>query len=227
MAPKPDPATPAPFDRAGGDWSRRLCALALAVFGVLALSGLAAGVLSQVVIGAEYDQEVQAELYRPLIVPCLVAVVAGGAGAVAWWSAFVRRTTPRWVPAPFVAVMAVSLAVAFAVAGPSEAELEDRWTKRLSGLRLSDAFAPRPPDPTLAAEDYRVTRQWTTAQDPSAACPAVQQAVSAWFGVSAQREATTACFLSAIDGHDLLTVGLDPSGTPALTRLTVSLQYAL
>src|SRR5688572_32094840 len=103
MAPTLGPAAPATLDRSGGNWPRRLCLLALAVPGVLALSGLAAGVLSQIVIGGGYDQEVQAELHRPLIVPCLVAVVAGLAGAVAWWAAFVRRRTPQWAPAPFVA----------------------------------------------------------------------------------------------------------------------------
>lgn len=159
--------------------------------------------------------------------PCLVAVAAGGAGAVAWWSAFVRRSSPSWVPATLVAVMVVFLAVAFAVTGPSEAELEDRWTKRLSGLRFTDTFAPRPPDPSGASEGYRVTRQWTTPQDPATACPAVQQAVSAWFGVGVQRDATTGCFLSAVQGRDRLTVSLDSLTTPAPTTLTVSLTYAL
>ena len=224
MAATPDPAAAATFDRSGGNWPRRLCVLALAVPGVLALSGLAAGVLSQIVIGGGYDQEVLAELHRPLIVPCLVAVVAGLAGAVAWWAAFVRRRTPGWAPAPFVAAMTVSLAVAFAVAGPSEAELEDRWTRRLSGLTLSDPFAPRPSD---APEDYKVTRQWTTSQNPAAACPALQQELSAWFGVNLQRDATTACFMSAVHGRDLLTASLHSLGTPALTALNVSLQYAL
>ena len=119
MTPKPGTAAPAAFDRSGGEWSRRLCALALAVLGLLALLGLAVGVLSQVVIGAEYAQEVDAELNRPLIVPCLVAVVAGGAGAVSWWSTFLRGATPAWVPALFVAAMVVSLAMAFALARPS------------------------------------------------------------------------------------------------------------
>ncbi len=72
-----------------------------------------------------------------------------------------------------------------------------------------------------------MTRQWTTAEDPVAACPAVQQALSAWFGASVQREETTVCYFSAVDGHDLLTVNLNSSETPARTTLTVHLEYAL
>lgn len=226
MARQPDPpAGPVPVDRSGGVWSRRLYGMAVAVLGVLALSGLAAGVLSQVVIGAEYSGEVEAELFRPLIVPSLVAVLAVAAGAVTWWAAFVRKATSRWLPAPILATAAIALAVAFAMAGPSEVELEDRWTKRLSGLRLSDAFAPRPPDPSIGPEDYRVTRSWTTAQDPAVACPSLQQVLSAWFGVSVEREGTSTCFLSAVDGHDRLSVSLDSSQTPR--TLTVGLEYAL
>src|SRR5688500_10651460 len=139
MAPQPDPsAGPVPVDRSGGVWSRRLYGIAVAGLGVLALSGLAAGVLSQVVIGGEYGPEVEAELSRPLIVPSLVSVLAVAAGAVSWWAAFIRKATPRWMPAPFLATAAIALAVAFAMAGPSEVELEDRWTRRLSGLRLPD-----------------------------------------------------------------------------------------
>jgi hypothetical protein len=227
MAQTPGPEAGGLVGRTSADWPRRLWALALAVLGLLALSGLAAGVLSQVVIGGDYDQEVQAKLSRPLIVPCFVAVVAGLAGAVAWWAAFLRGSARRWLPAPFVAVLAVSLGVAFAVAGPSERDLQDRWTKRLSGLRLSDTFTPRPPDPLLVTEDYRVVRQWMTAQDPEAACPALQQVLSAWFGFDVKRQGTTPCFLSAVHGTDLVTASFAPFGTPPVTTLTVDLQYAL
>lgn len=226
MAPQGDPSGgPVPADRSGGVWSRRLYGSAVAVLGVLALSGLAAGVLSQVVIGAEYSREVEAELLRPLIVPSLVAVLAVAAGAVTWWAAFVRKSVPPWVPAPFLATTAIALAVAFAMAGPSEAELEERWTKRLSGLRLPDAFAPRPPDPSIGPEDYRVTRSWTTTQDPAVTCLSLQQALSAWFGVSVEGESTSTCLLSAVDGHDRLSVSLDSSRTPR--TLIVGLEYAL
>lgn len=140
---------PVPLDRTGRDWPRRLYGVALLAFGGLALCGLGVGVASQVVPFSGYDHEVEAELNRPLILPCLVAVVTAGAGAVAWWLAFVRKSTPRVTPAPFVAVTILTLGAAFALGGPSEAELERRWADRLHTLQLPSSFAPVQPDVTL------------------------------------------------------------------------------
>ena len=218
-------STPVPLDGMGSDWPRRVYGTALLAFGGLALIGLVAGVGSQVVFFAEYDQQVEAELYRPLIVPCLVAVIAAGAGAVAWWLAFPRRSAPRWVPAPFVALILLSLGAAFTLQGPSEAELDRRWADRLRALQPPAGFASVEPA-TVVSGDYMVARQWTTAEDPAAACPSLQQAVSAWFGVSVQRHATDVCFLSAVDGNDLLRVDIHRTdATPALTLVTVSISY--
>lgn len=219
--------TPVPPDSKGREWPRSLYGMALLAFGGLALVGVIAGVGSQIVVFAEYDRHVEAELYRPLIVPCLVAVVATGAGAVAWWLAFARRSAPPWAPAPFLAVILLSLGAAFTLQGPSEAELERRWSDRLRALQLPAGFASVEPDAPVVSGDYRAARQWTTAEDPAAACPSLQQAVSAWFGVSVHQQPTDGCFLSAVDGKDLVRVDIHRTdATPAVTLVTVSMSYS-
>ena len=90
----PDPAPPAPRPRWRVDGPRVMYGIAVLGVGTLALGGLAAGILSQVVLFGEYDQHVEAQLYRPLILPCLVALVATGAGAAAWLVSFLRKATP-------------------------------------------------------------------------------------------------------------------------------------
>ncbi len=212
------------------DWTRFLSGFGVLLVAAGAFFGLLRGVFSQIVLFSQYESLVEAELYRPSILPCLVALAAAGAGAVMWWLAFVKRRVWRSGIIPCLVVALGALVVAGVVSGPSEQELERKWAERLERLQLPVEFRPVPVDPALTSDRYEVSRHWATEQQPQQACGAVQRALESWLGsVSVVRAASDGCYLSAIDRDDSVSASFLFPGVedPGPTILEVRIAYAL
>ncbi len=205
-------------DKPSVDWVRYLSGFAVLGLAVVAFFGLAGGLVSQVVLFGAYEGWVEAELYRPLILPSLVALVAAVAAGVAWRGR-------RWSRvAVLLAVTVAALLVGAVAMGPTERELERGWSLKLSSLTLPPELTPSA-GPTSPGK-YEVVRQWTTAQEPQAVCGPVQQALSAWLdGAPVERADGDGCFLSATRGGDSVDVYFHPGFEPGV--LVVKLSYAL
>lgn len=186
------------------DWVRRLSGFGIVLLVAASFYGFIGGVLSQVVFFSQYESLVEAQRYRPLILPCLVALVAAVAAGIAWRAAFVKERTPRSGVVPWVSVSLGALVVAGVLMGPSERALEARWTKKLGRLELPAEFRPVPVDPALrSAGRYEVVRHWATEQQPEQICGAVQRALESWLASgSVNRAGDRGCYLSAVDGND-------------------------
>ena len=132
---------------------------------------------------------------------------AAAAAGVAWRLAFVReRTSPLWV-VPGLVVAAVAVGAGLVLQGPSERELEARWTKQLAALRLPAGFTPlAEPDSSGA---YVVSRQWATELTPEQACPALDQVLAEWTGATLRPFSGSGCHLSGIDGDDTVTASFE------------------
>ncbi len=221
-----EPATSAP-DQPPVDWLRYLSGVAVVGGGILSGLGLVIGLMTQIVFFGDYGQLVEAERHRPLIVPCLVGLVAALAGAVAWWSAFRRGSVPRRVVAPFAVVTVVALLVAARSTGPGEAELERRWTAELARLELPRSFTPRTLQAGPPSDDYEVARQWTTDLDPEAACAVLEPVLSDWFGTDVERQETSGCYLAGVRGEDLVSAAVNGPESHAPGTVVVRLAFAL
>lgn len=206
--------------------SRRSYGAGILLLGGVAGLGLATGVLSQIVLFGDQADQIEAALYRPLIVPCAIALAAAVMAGVAWWLAFLReRTSPLYV-VPGLAVAAVAMIAGLALQGPSERELETRWTKQLAALRLPAGFTPlTEPD---SSGEYVVSRQWATAMAPEQACPVLEQALAAWMGTTVGPSSSSGCQLSGIDGNDTVTASFEyrPEGATGPQVLGIALSYA-
>lgn len=177
---------------------------AVLVLGAVAALGLFVGLGSQIVLFGDQSQQVEAEIYRPIIVPSLVALVAAAAAAVAWWITSVRDRGPRWAVAPFLAVGTVAMLAASALSGPSAVEVERRWTGMVGDLRLPATFASVPHESSLD-DDYELLRRWKTDLDPRAACGAAHEALTAWLAptpVGRTDDSAAGCRMTAVKGHD-------------------------
>jgi hypothetical protein len=188
--------------------------------------GLATGVLSQIVVFGDEAAQAEAALYRPLIIPCAIALVAAVVAGVAWWLAFVReRTSPLYV-VPALVVAAVAVFAGLALQGPSERELETRWTEQLAALRLPDGFTSlAEPD---SSGDYVVSRQWATELAPEQACPLLERALAAWTDATLRPSSSSGCHLYGVDGDDAVTASFDfrPEGATGPQVLRIALFYA-
>ena len=208
--------------------SRRGWGAAVLALGAVAALGLVVGLGSQVVLFGDQSQQIDAEIYRPIIVPSLVALVAAIAAGVAWWLTIVRDRGPRWAVAPFLAVGAAAMLAAGALSGPSAVEVERRWERKLEDLRLPPSFTAAPSDSVLD-DDYQMTRQWTTGQDARAACDGAHGALSAWVApvpVTRVDESGSGCRMTAVDGHDGISASVS-AGTDGPAMLVLYLSYVV
>ncbi len=217
-------------DRPLVDWARWFSGFGILVMAAFALLGFLVGGVSQLVLFGEYEARVEAMLYRPLILPCVAALALTGAGAIMWWSAFVKRRTSRSRIAPYLAGALGALLVAGALMPPTERELEARWTEKLERLQLPAQFTPLPLDKTLRSDRYEVSRHWATEQHPEQVCGAVERALKSWLGsASVDRAGDNGCYLSAVDGRDSVSsFFLDRrTGAPGPEILEVRITYNL
>lgn len=219
-----------PTARPPVDWSRYLSGFGTLVVAAAAFFGLLGGLTSQIVLFGEYEQRVEAKLYEPLILPCLVALVAAVAAAVTWRSAFVKGRAPRSRIVLYLAMALGSLLVAAVLIGPTERELEAGWTEKLERLQLPAEFTPVPVDPALRSDRYAVSRHWATERKPEQVCDVVQLALESWLGsVSVDRVGSDGCYLSAVDGNDFVSTSFASPGVdaPGPEILEVRISYAL
>lgn len=110
--------------------------------------------------------------------------------------------------------------------GPSERQLEARWTRQLAALRLPTGFTPLAgPDSSGA---YVVSRRWATELAPEQACPVLEQAQEAWVGTTLGPAASSGCHLYGIDGDATVGASFEfrPEGSTGPHIVRVALSYA-